>query len=112
MNGVDRSDQALAKNSVLRKSRKWWKTLFFHMIDNAIVNGHILFQSHRASNPTVKELERPKKYSLLEFREEVVRQLAGLDEYGEAPLFKYAPKNKPPFESEHNANLHRHSPQL
>ena len=62
MNGVHRSDQALAKNNVLQKSRKWWKTLFFHMIDIAIVNGHILFQSHRASNPTVKELEGLKKY--------------------------------------------------
>ena len=50
MNGVDRSDQALAKNGVLQKSRKWWKTLFFHMIEIAIVNGHILFQSHGASN--------------------------------------------------------------
>ena len=63
MNGVDRSDG--------------WKTLFFHMIDIAIVNGHILFQSHRACDPTVKELERPKKYSRLEFREERGCQAAG-----------------------------------
>ena len=29
MNGVDRSDQILGKNSTLRKCMRWWKTLFF-----------------------------------------------------------------------------------
>ena len=29
MNAVDRSDQILATNNVLRKCMRWWKTLFF-----------------------------------------------------------------------------------
>ena len=33
MNGVDKSDQILNTNNVLRKCVPWWKTLFFHMID-------------------------------------------------------------------------------
>ena len=30
MNGVDKSDQILNTNNVLRKCVRWWKTLFFH----------------------------------------------------------------------------------
>ena len=101
MNGVDRSDQALAKNSVLRKSMKWWKTLFYHMIDMALVNGHILFKLHRAANPEAYASKIPAKYSLLEFKEDVVRQLAGLEEYGEPPCYKHAPKDKPDFQADH-----------
>ena len=33
MNGVDKSDQLLNTNNVLRKCVKWWETLFFHMVD-------------------------------------------------------------------------------
>lgn len=42
MNAVDRSDQILATNNVLRKCLRWWKTLFFHLIDIAVVNSFIL----------------------------------------------------------------------
>ena len=51
MNGVDKSDQILNTNNVLCKCVRWWKTLFFHMIDIALVNGYIVFQSYRKYNP-------------------------------------------------------------
>ena len=35
MNGVDRSDQLIGTNNVMRKCLRWWKTLFFHLIDIA-----------------------------------------------------------------------------
>ena len=38
MGGVDKSDQYLAYHNVLRKTVQYWKTLFYHMIDVAIVN--------------------------------------------------------------------------
>jgi hypothetical protein len=74
MNGVDRSDQILANNNCLRKCMRWWKALFFHLIDIAIVNSYILFKQHRANNPNVEALRRPKSYSLLDYKEELVRQ--------------------------------------
>ena len=46
MNGVDRSDQLMAQNNVMRKCMRWWKVLFFHMVDIAAVNSFILFQIH------------------------------------------------------------------
>jgi hypothetical protein len=40
--GVDKSDQMLSYYSFQRKSVKWWKKLFFHLFDLALVNAHIL----------------------------------------------------------------------
>ena len=47
MNGVDRLGQILTTNSVLRKSMKWWKTMVYHLINMAVVNGFILFKEHQ-----------------------------------------------------------------
>lgn len=101
MNGVDRSDQILATNNTLRKCLRWWKTLFFHMIDIGVVNSFILFQLHRASNPDNQDLKRPSKFSLAEYREELVRQLAGLEEYGQPPAFRPPTMEPDAFETAH-----------
>ncbi|KAK7504138.1 hypothetical protein BaRGS_00004442 [Batillaria attramentaria] len=42
MSGVDRSDQPINKYETLRKTNRWWKTLFFHFLDVAKVNSYIL----------------------------------------------------------------------
>ena len=43
MNGVDRADQHTVYYSFIRKSRKWWRKLFFLMIE---VGGYILYRLH------------------------------------------------------------------
>ena len=43
MGGVDKSDQYISYHKVLRKTVKYWKTTFFHLIDIAIVNAHIIY---------------------------------------------------------------------
>ena len=86
MNAVDRSDQMLTYHNVSRKCYQWWKTLFFHLIDMAIVNGFLLFQQHRASNPDNPALHRKSQYSMVDFREEIVRQICGLAEYDRPPV--------------------------
>ena len=43
MNAVDRTDQILGTQNVPRKCVRWWKSLFFHLIDMAVVNSFILF---------------------------------------------------------------------
>ena len=103
MNAVDRSDQILATNNVLRKCMRWWKTLFFHLIDIAVVNSFILFREHQANNPDDEALHRSKDYSLSSFREEIVRQLCDFPEYEEAPS---STKLKPSHPLEDFETLH------
>ena len=86
MNGVDRSDQIIAAHKVSRKCKRWWKTLFYHMIEIAVVNSFLLFQIHRKNNPNDSNLHRPRKYSLVEFREALVRQMIGLVEKDLPPV--------------------------
>jgi len=85
MNAVDRSDQILATNNVLRKCMRWWETLFFHLIDIAVVNSFILFKEHQVKNPDNEALHRTRDYSLSSFREEIVCQLCNLPDYDEPP---------------------------
>ena len=42
--GVDRSDQMLSYYTFSRMTVKWWKKLFFHLLDLAVVNAHILYK--------------------------------------------------------------------
>ena len=72
MNGVDRSDQLIGTNNVIRKCLRWWKTLSFHVFDIAIVNGFMLFiREHQANYPDDEALQRPKVYSVADFRDEL-----------------------------------------
>ena len=45
MGGVDLSDQLLKCYEIIRKSKKWWKTLFLHFIDVAIVNSFLIHKA-------------------------------------------------------------------
>ena len=82
MNAVDRSDQILGTSNVHRRCVTWWKTLFFHLINIAVVNSYILFQEHHTNCPDKPALKRPATYSLVNFREEVLCGLCGFPEYG------------------------------
>jgi len=94
MNAVDRSDQILATNNVLRKCMRWWKTLFFHLIDIAVVNSFILFREDQAQFPDNEDLHRTADYSLAHFREEIVRNICGFPEYCEEPPVSTTPISK------------------
>ena len=63
-------------------------TLFSHMVHMGIVNGFILFQAHHSQNPKLELLQRQKSYSLLDFREKVIRQLINIPEYSTPPMYK------------------------
>lgn len=92
MGGVDKFDQMAAAYRVLRRSRKWWRCLFLDEIDVAAVNSYILFKKYQAANPGV--LPRPPHYEQVHFREALVRQLGGLEEYESPPLFQKGRKRK------------------
>ena len=50
MGGVDKSDQFTSYHKVTRKTAKYRKTCFYHMIDVAIVNSHILYNWIQSEN--------------------------------------------------------------
>ena len=43
MGGVDKSDQYLQYHSSFRRTIRYWKTLFYHMLDVAVVNSMVIY---------------------------------------------------------------------
>ena len=43
-NGVDVADQLTVFYSFVRKTRKWWRKLFFYMTEVSIVNSYLLYK--------------------------------------------------------------------
>ena len=46
MNGVDRADQYMVYYLFVRRSVKWWRKVFFWMMEVAVVNSYILYKCH------------------------------------------------------------------
>jgi len=88
MGGVDRSDQMIGKYKVLRKTSKYWKTLFYHFLDIARVNSFIMFQEFRRKNSDISELHRPIKYGQLDFTVELIKQLGEIEDNDPVPLYE------------------------
>ena len=78
MSAVDRSDQMLATHNVQWKCIRWWKTLFFHLIDMAVVNSFILFREQQRKFRDNAALRQPARNSLASYREELVRNICNL----------------------------------
>ena len=57
MGGVDKSDQLILYYGFPHRSIKWWKRVFFHLLDLSVVNASILYN-----------IASPKPLSQLEFR--------------------------------------------
>ena len=47
MSVVDKSDQLLQYYSMNRKTAKWWKKLFFHLLQVCLINAQKLYNIHR-----------------------------------------------------------------
>ena len=46
MDGVDVADQLAVFYSFIRKTRKWWRKVFFWMLESACVNSYLLYRQH------------------------------------------------------------------
>uniref|UniRef100_A0A673I8T7 PiggyBac transposable element-derived protein domain-containing protein n=1 Tax=Sinocyclocheilus rhinocerous TaxID=307959 RepID=A0A673I8T7_9TELE len=71
MGGVDTSDQMLGTNSVHRKTRKWYMTIFQHFLDIAVTNSFILHKELCA-------IHHDKHMTQQNFQELLAAQLTGV----------------------------------
>ena len=74
MRGVDKGDQMIGLYNVGRRSKKWWRRLFSHVIECAILNSYILESYAR---PLEHALRGRSKRDYLKFRIELATQLIG-----------------------------------
>lgn len=58
MNCVDKLDQNKKSCQIDRKSKKWWHRIFFHFLDIAVVNSHIVYTQATGNKMTMKDFRR------------------------------------------------------
>ena len=87
MGGVDLCNQLLNYYALSRKTRKWWKKLFFRLLELCIINSMILY---KARNPGFAKRHMAHKI----FRETLALQLVQLlvDKQAEPSATVFAPK--------------------
>ena len=72
MGGVDANDQLLKYSHFSKRTIKWWKKVFFRLLNVCMVNAYILYREHKIKHNT------PIKFSHTDFRLSVIRQLVNL----------------------------------
>ncbi|XP_031145958.1 ARL14 effector protein isoform X1 [Sander lucioperca] len=90
MGEVYRSDALTGYYNVIHKTKKWYRTFFFHFVDIAVVNAHILYQ----------QCYRDPAMTQKEFRQALVEELADLGSESQS----LASKKKFPFPSDQTAS--------
>ena len=91
MGGVDKSDQYSSYHNVLCKTVRHWKTLFYHLVDIAVVNSFILYNlvAHMSGCRLVTE-------NNFNFRDELVLQI--IERYGKDQREKVCPGRQSRFD--------------
>lgn len=70
MGGVDTADHYVSSYMFVRKSKKWWRKMFFWLLDISVVNSYLLYNMN-LQNMGKKPIDSKK------FREELIKGLVG-----------------------------------
>ena len=89
MNGCDRADQAIGYYCNFdRKSYKWWKKLFWWILEVAQYNAFVLYNLHQGSGE--------KRLTLLQFKEALIQAITNeAAESSEEPILKRKRAGRP-----------------
>lgn len=74
MGGVDKADQLAVYYCFQRKSIKWWKKVFFWLLETAVVNSYILYK---------EATQKPMKHIV--FRRSLIKSLISYSNPSERP---------------------------
>ena len=85
MGGVDHSDALIKYYNVLHKTRVWYRTLFYHAVDIAVVNAFILYKAQCVADKVPHD-------NHLTFRERLVFDMFNIG----AESTSQRPKHPPP----------------
>lgn len=83
MGGVDKSDMLLSTTETVRKSIKWYKKVFFHLLDISVLNSHCLFKVKTGSGINLLDFQRQlikeiiEKYKQVQPRPSSSRPMTG-----------------------------------
>jgi hypothetical protein len=66
MGSVDRSDMLLSSKGSIRKNVKWYKKLFFHLLDLTVLNAHTVFNLVTEKNIPVADFQSTLIRDILE----------------------------------------------
>lgn len=68
MSGIDRSDQMVSYYSSPRKTLRWYKKVFFHLLDVAVWNSYYILLYK-------KYCQKNKKYEFITYRDDLIRKM-------------------------------------
>lgn len=66
MSGIDRSDQMVSYYSSPRKTLRWYKKVFFHLLEFAVWNSYYIYKKYCQKN---------KKYEFITYRDDLIRKI-------------------------------------
>ena len=72
MNGVDKCDQYLNYYSLGRKAKKWWKKVFYKMVELCIINAMVLYF---VAHPDLTKKRQAHKLFRIQLAHELVQSL-------------------------------------
>eukprot|EP00794_Sanderia_malayensis_P011649 gene11649-12847_t len=65
MGGVDKADMLCSFHGFKRKSKKWWRRIFFRVLDCTMVNAYVVYQKLERKNQPALDFHRSVALELL-----------------------------------------------